>query len=366
MGLDYQTAGVDYGPLDAFKRLCQQYAASTAGALAAAGAAESPSSRGDSAYLIELEDQYLAHVEEGLGSKNLVADAVYRANVKSFYANIGVDLVATIVNDLVTSGARPLALAMHAAAGDAAWFADAKRAGDLAAGFARGCNLAGAAWGGGETPALTGIVDPQTLVLAGSAIGRIKPKSRRIAGDIRDGDAIILLGSTGVQTNGLTLCRALAGRLPRGYDEPLSDGRPFGEALLDASAIYAGFVNACAEAGVHIRYAVHLTGHGWRKLMRAAEPFIYRITDPGQPQAVFTFIARHAELDAREMYATFNMGAGFAVMVRQADAEKCLALAKSSGHKAWQGGVVVQQGQSRAVEIAPLNIRFEESSLQLR
>jgi phosphoribosylformylglycinamidine cyclo-ligase len=364
--LDYQSAGIDYGPLDAFKRLCQQYAASTATALAAAGAAELASSRGDSAYLVELPDQFIAHVEEGLGTKNLVADAVYKSSGKSFYANIGIDLVATIVNDLITCGARPLVLAMHAAAGDAAYFADGKRAADLAAGFAKGCQLAGAVWGGGETPALPGIVDPQTLVLAGSAVGQIKPKSRRIAGAIQDGDAIILLASSGIHTNGLTLCRALAERLPKGYDQPLPDGRPFGQALLDPSVIYANFMNACADAAVQIRYAVHLTGHGWRKLMRAAEPFVYRINNPGTAQPIFSFIAEHAAMDAKQMYATFNMGAGFAVIVRPADAAKCLTLAQSTGHTAWQGGVVVAQGRAKAVELVPLKIRFEESSLQLR
>ena len=174
------------------------------------------------------------------------------------------------------------------------------------------------------------------------------------------------MASNGVQTNGLSLCRALAERLPKGYDQPLPDGRPFGQALLDPSVIYAGFVNACADAAVQIRYAVHLTGHGWRKLMRATEPFVYRITDLGIPQPIFSFIAEQAGLEAEQMYGTFNMGAGFAVIVRPADAEKCLALAQSSGHAAWQGGSVVAQGRTKAVEIVPLKIRFEESSLRLR
>ena len=106
---------------------------------------------------------------------------------------------------------------MHAAVGDSNWFSNAHRADDLANGFAEGCRQSNAVWGGGETPALRGIVNPQTIVLAGSAIGRIMPKSNRITGDVRDGDAIVMLASSGVHTNGLSLCRALADRLPEGY-----------------------------------------------------------------------------------------------------------------------------------------------------
>src|SRR5580658_5745695 len=245
MPLNYRDSGVDYGPLDAFKRTCQRAAATTVGALAAQGLSEPPSVRGESAYLLESPDEFLAHVEEGLGTKNLVADAMLELTGKSYYANIGIDTVATIVNDLATTGALPISVAMHAAVGDSAWFANTTRAQDLAQGFADGCRRAGAVWGGGETPALKGIVDPKTIVLAGSAIGRIRPKSNRILGDLVDGDAIILLASTGVHTNGLTLCRELSQRLPQGYLTPMEDGRTYGEALLDPSVIYVPFIAEC-------------------------------------------------------------------------------------------------------------------------
>src|SRR5690606_25792896 len=140
------------------------------------------------AYLLETPVEYLAHVEEGLGTKNLVADAVQKLTGKShYYHAIGIDTVATIVNDLITCGALPISIAMHAAVGDAAWFEDQDRASDLAAGFAEGCRRAGAVWGGGETPALRGMVEPHAIVLAGSAIGRINPKDNRIKGDVAAG-----------------------------------------------------------------------------------------------------------------------------------------------------------------------------------
>src|SRR6185369_11781291 len=211
-GLNYEQSGVRYDTLDAFKRACQKAARTTQQTLESHGLSEPESIRGESAYLIETPDEFLAHVEEGLGTKNLVADAMLKLTGQSFYRNIGIDTVATIVNDLVTTGALPISVAMHAAVGDSRWFENMQRADDLASGFAQACIDSDAVWGGGETPALKGIVEPETIVLAGSAIGRIKPKSLRITGEVRDGDAIVMLTSTGVQTNGLTLCRAIADR----------------------------------------------------------------------------------------------------------------------------------------------------------
>jgi phosphoribosylformylglycinamidine cyclo-ligase len=364
--LSYESSGVRYDTLDAFKRACQRYAATTAGALAGHGLSEPAGIRGESAYLIEDENGYLAHVEEGLGTKNLVADAMAELTGRSFYESIGVDTVATIVNDLVTTGALPISVAMHAGVGDSAWFENAERAEDLARGFARGCAEAQAVWGGGETPALKGIVQDQSIVLAGSAIGRIAPKSRRITGNVQEGDAIVLLGSSGVQTNGLTLCRAVAERLLDGYRTLMPDGRMYGEALLDPSVIYVRFIAAAQRANVDLHYAAHITGHGWRKLMRLEEPFVYRMTDIGRAQPVFDFLIERGPIAVREAYATFNMGAGFAVYVNPGDVERCLALARENGYVAWQGGEVTRQGGRKAVEIVPLRITFESDTLAVR
>ncbi|MDE3083998.1 MAG: phosphoribosylformylglycinamidine cyclo-ligase, partial [Verrucomicrobiota bacterium] len=180
MSLSYESSGVRYDQLDAFKRACQRAAHATATQLKAHGYSEPAAVRGESAYLIEAADHFLAHVEEGLGTKNLVADAVQAATGKYFYRAIGIDTVATIVNDLVTCGALPITVAMHAAAGDSAWFADEKRAAELVEGFAEGCRQAGATWGGGETPTLRGVIEPFAIELAGSALGKIAQKNLRV------------------------------------------------------------------------------------------------------------------------------------------------------------------------------------------
>src|SRR5213078_833012 len=108
MSLSYHQSGVNYDLLDAFKRACQQAAATTRPALAAHGLVEPPGVRGESAYLLETPSEYLAHVEEGLGTKNLVADAMLELTGRSFYRHIGIDTVATLVNDLITCGALPV------------------------------------------------------------------------------------------------------------------------------------------------------------------------------------------------------------------------------------------------------------------
>lgn len=366
MSLSYESSGVRYDQLDAFKRACQRAARTTSALLGGHGYREPAETRGESAYLIEADDHYLAHVEEGLGTKNLVADAVLAATGRSFYREVAIDTVATMVNDLVTCGALPISVAMHAAVGDSGWFANEKRAADLVAGFAEGCIQAGAVWGGGETPTLKDIVNPDTIVLAGSTIGKIEPKSQRIVGDVRDGDAIVFLASSGVQTNGLSLCRLIGDRLPQGYQTPIGDGRTYGEALLAPSVIYVAFVRECQNQGLKLNYVAHVTGHGWRKLMRLEEPFVYEITNLRPEPALFQFLRKAGPIELREAYATFNMGVGFAAYVASEAADAVVAAARATGYDAWIAGRVRKDGTRKAVVVPGLGIEFSGETLQVR
>src|SRR5690606_8813153 len=232
--------------------------------------------------------------------------------------------------------------------------------------FAEGCRAAGAVWGGGETPTLRGVVDPATIVLAGSAVGRIAPKSLRITGDIQDGDAILFLASSGVQTNGLTLCRKIADQLHAGYQTPIGDGRTYGQALLAPSVIYVAFVRECQRRGIKLNYVAHVTGHGWRKLMRLDEPFVYEITAPGEIPPLFRFLMEAGPIDLREAYATFNMGVGFAAYVAPDAADATLAAARATGYEAWIAGRVQKDRDRKAVVVPKLGITFEGDTLQLR
>ncbi|HYD83328.1 MAG TPA: AIR synthase-related protein, partial [Opitutus sp.] len=252
--------------------------------------------------------------------------------------------------------------------GDSGWFGDEKRTMALVDGFAEGCKAAGAVWGGGETPTLGGVVNPEAIVLAGSAIGKISPKNLRITGEVKEGDKIIFLASSGVQTNGLSLCRRVAAHLPDGYQTPVGFGDPrtFGEALLAPSVIYVAFVRECQERGIKLNYVAHVTGHGWRKLMRLDEPFVYEIEHVREPLAVFKFLEKMGPISQREMYATFNQGIGFAAYVSPENVDAVLAVAKATGYDAWLAGTVKKEGARKAVVVRSLGITFEGDTLQVR
>jgi phosphoribosylformylglycinamidine cyclo-ligase len=364
--MTYAGSGVDYGALDPFKRRAQVAGRSTADVLRRLGVSEVEMSRGESAYLIETPDSYLAHVEEGLGTKNLVADAMYRrVPGRSYYDHIAQDTVAMIVNDMITLGALPLAVAMHLGAGSSDWFRDERRAGDLVDGWRRACELARCAWGGGETPTLSGVVETPTVVLAGSAIGLVKPKDRLIRGNIQAGDAIVLFASSGIHANGLTLARAVAERAADGFLTPLSDGRAYGEALLDPTHIYVCAIEDCLDRGVDIHYAVNVTGHGWRKLMRSPLPFAYVIDAIPAPQPVFEFIQSVGGVDDAEAYGNLNMGAGFAVYVPETDVAAVLDLARAYPFAALRAGHV-EESAVRRVVIRPKQLEYSADTLLVR
>jgi phosphoribosylformylglycinamidine cyclo-ligase len=100
--------------------------------------------------------------------------------------------------------------------------------------------------------------------------------------------------------------------------------------------------------------------------MRLEEPFVYRITDLREPPPIFSFIMNRGPVERREMHATFNMGAGFAVYVDAAQADAFLRVARETGYDAWRAGTVTKQGARKAVEVPPLGITFEAESLQVR
>lgn len=364
--MTYAGSGVDYGALDPFKRRAQLAGRSTADVIRRLGASELEMSRGESAYLVETAEHYLAHVEEGLGTKNLVADAMYRlVPTRSYYDHLAQDTVAMIVNDMVTLGALPLAVAMHLGVGSSDWFGDERRTADLVEGWRRACQLARCAWGGGETPTLSGVVQSDAVVLAGSAIGIVQPKGRLIRANIQHGDAIIIFESSGIHANGLTLARAVAERAPNGYLTPIADGRPYGEALLDPTHIYVGLIEDCLNRGIDIHYAVNITGHGWRKLMRAADPFAYVVEQIPALQPVFDFIQSVGGVDDAEAYGNLNMGAGFAVYVPEKDVAAVLDVVKACPFAALRAGHIEKSATKRVV-VVPKGLEYSGDTLGVR
>lgn len=363
--LSYEQAGVNYDLIDPLKVAAQRAAKATGAHLAAHGFSEVEASRGESAYVVDVGPFYIASIVECLGSKALVADEMKALTGKSYYDGIAQDTIAMAINDLITVGATPLVVQAYWAAGGSDWFGDAQRAQALVAGWKRACDVCSVAWGGGETPALAGIVADGRIDLAASCTGLINPKERLSVGDkLGAGDAIVLLASSGIHANGLSLARKLVERLPNGYLTEVEPGLTYGEALLAPTVLYSPVTEALHKAGIVPNYCANITGHGWRKLLRHPAVHTYRIHTVPPVTPVLKFIQQHAKQDDFEAYGTLNMGAGFALFVKAEDAERTVAVAKAQGIDAWVAGAV-EAGPKKLV-IEPLNIEFGDDALQLR
>ena len=367
--LSYEQSGVNYALIDPLKVAAQRAAAATGAHLLRHGFSEVAASRGESAYVVDVGPFYLASIVECLGSKALVADEMQQLTGNSYYDGIAQDTIAMAINDLITVGATPLVVQAYWAAGGSDWFADAQRSRALVEGWKRACDVCQVAWGGGETPALAGIVAEGRIDLAASCTGLINPKQRLSVGDkLGPGDAIVLLASSGIHANGLSLARKLIERLPQGYLTPVNDpnnaGLSYGDALLAPTVLYSPVTEALYRAGITPHYCSNITGHGWRKLLRHPSEHRYRIHTVPKVPPVLKFIQQHARQDDREAYSTLNMGAGFALFVAAGDAQRTVEVAQGQGVHALIAGQV--EAGPKELLIEPLNIRFGTDALQLR
>ena len=360
----YRAAGVDYEVLDAGKRQALARALSTSPLLELRGAHALDASRGEPAFLFELGGQTLGFVVEGLGTKAMIARAVFEQSGSNRFADVAYDTVAAIANDLCCVGALPLVINAYFATGSSAWYERSDRAEALLAGWEAACRDAGASWGGGESPSLPGLLAQDEIELAGAAVGAVPPGAAPILGDaLAAGDEIVLVASSGLHANGASLARLVADGLPDGYATPLPGGEALGEALLAPSLMYVGLVQELIERHVPVSYLSHVTGHGLMKLMRPRRALTYRIERLPPVPPVLAFLVERAGLDARSAYATFNMGAGFAVYCAQGSGEAVVALACELGLQALLAGRV--ESGPRRVVIEPVGVTFEGDELEL-
>ena len=363
--LDYSASGVDYNKIDPLKLLAQKAASETGANLSAHGFSEVAASRGESAYVMEVEGRFIASITECLGTKALVADDVRAITGRTHYDSIAQDTIAMAVNDLITVGATPLSVHAYWAAGGSDWFADEQRVRDLVEGWRKACDICKVSWGGGETPALSGVVEAGRIDLAASSVGIVPSRERLTLGEkIRDGDAIVLLASSGIHANGVSLARKLVERLPGGYATRLPDGRTYGESLLDPTTLYVPVTEALFAAGIVPHYAANITGHGWRKLMRHSGEWTYRIHSLPDVPPVLRFMKEQAGIDDHEAYGSLNMGVGFALYVANQQAEEVAQIARAAGVPAWVAGRV-ETGIKRVV-IEPLGVTYSADELHLR
>lgn len=368
-----------FGELDDFGVMCQRAGQETEKYANKHSAHFVEWSRGESAQLYMLALGYMATVNEGLGTKNLVADAMREISVaieiadalhalfgQSFYAAPARCTVAMILNDMITLGVPPLDIKMHLNVGDKEWLKDTERARDLAAGWLQACHEAQVVWSGGETARLEGMVVPGTAILSGSATGFLRSKELLMSpAAIMPKDVIILFGSTGPHANGLTDIRKAAARQKYGFATRLPNGQLFGEAVLAPTRLYVELIRRCQEKGARLHYGINITGHGSRKLMRAPGNFRYIVEKPGEVPVVFQAIKEYTGFDDETMYGNYNMGYGFAVICRPSQSSKVLKVSHELGIPAWEAGQV-ERAEEKSVHIAPLNLTYQAESLAIR
>ncbi len=378
----YRAAGVDYETLDAGKRLAIAAALSTSALLEGRGGHALDSSRGEPAFVFELDGRTLAFVVEGLGTKSMIARQVLEDQGINRFGDVAYDTVAAILNDLCCVGALPLVVNAYFATGASEWYREGERGAALIEGWRRACVDAGCTWGGGESPTLPGLLDGREIELAGAAVGAVPAGRRALLGEeLEPGDEIVLVASSGLHANGASLARLLAGRLPDGYATELAADRTtsdpiattstagagtttLGEALLEPSVMYVGLVAALLARELPLRYISHITGHGLLKLMRPSRRALtYRIECLPPVPAVLSFLVEQAGLDAHAAYSTFNMGSGYALYCAPGAGEAVVAIAEGLGLSALVAGRV-EEGP-RQVILEPVGVHFAGEELDL-
>ena len=264
---------------------------------------------------------------DGVGTKLVVAKMANKHNT------IGIDCVAMCVNDIAAQGAEPLFFLDYIACGKN----DPALLEQVVAGVADGCVQAGSGLIGGETAEMPGMYHAGDYDLAGFCVGVVE-KSEIIDGSqVKVGDALIALGSSGPHSNGYSLIRKVidvAGVNPA--TEQL-DGRPLSEQVLAPTKIYVKSVLALIKQ-TEVHAIAHLTGGGfWENIPRVLPKNTKAVIDESswEWQPVFKWLQEKGNIETYEMYRTFNCGVGMVIALPRSKVETALAILKQSGENAW-------------------------------
>jgi phosphoribosylformylglycinamidine cyclo-ligase len=251
-------------------------------------------------------DHLLAISTDGVGSKILIAAKLNK------WDTIGIDCIAMNVNDVYCVGATPLAFVDYLAMEKP----DERIAAEIGKGLEEGAKIADIYIVSGETAILPDLVNG--LDLSGTCVGYVR-KDRVIRGDLIEvGDLVLGLKSSGIHSNGLTLARKVVEGAGMDYNEPFAPNprRSIGEELLTPTRIYTEVVELLKRCAVH--GLAHITGSGFLKLGRITD-LGFDIYDPLEPTEIFEYLQEKGTIADEEMYTTFNMGMGFAVVIPRSE-----------------------------------------------
>ncbi|GAB5470810.1 MAG: phosphoribosylformylglycinamidine cyclo-ligase [Rhodospirillales bacterium] len=351
-GLTYKGAGVDIARGDALVSAIGPLAAATSrpgvmGGLGGFGALFDLTAAG-------CRDPILVAATDGVGTKLKIAIETGR------HGEVGIDLVAMCVNDLLVQGATPLFFLDY--------FASAQLKPEVAesviAGIAEGCRHAGAALIGGETAELPGLYAKGDYDLAGFAVGAVERSRVLPSDDLAAGDVLLALPSSGLHSNGFSLVRRLVETLNLTYQSPPpfeSPAASLGEALLTPTKIYAAALKPLLSAG-RVKAMAHITGGGLPGNLPRVLPagLVAQVeTPPAWPlPPVLAWIAGSGRIARKEMLSAFNMGIGMVLVVGADKAEAVL------GALAGTGAVAIGRVEARRPDDGP--IRLNEEALEWR
>ena len=281
-----------------------------------------------------MEKPTLVSGTDGVGTKLKLAFILDKHNT------VGIDCVAMCVNDIACAGGEPLFFLDYIACGKNY----PEKIADIVSGVAEGCAQSSAALIGGETAEMPGFYPEDEYDLAGFAVGIVDEKDLITGKDLKAGDVLLGIASSGVHSNGFSLVRKVFPMEKEALDTYYEElGTTLGEALLAPTKIYVKALRSVKEAGVRIKACSHITGGGFyenvpRMLSDGMRAVIKK--DSYQVPAIFRMLAEQGDIAEEMMYNTYNMGIGMVVAVDPADVEKAKAAIEAAGETVYEIGMI--------------------------
>lgn len=273
----------------------------------------------------KMEKPVLLSGTDGCGTK------VKLAFLMDKHDTIGIDCVAMCVNDIVCAGAEPLFFLDYIACGKNY----PEKIATIVAGVAEGCKQSGAALIGGETAEHPGLMPEEEYDLAGFAVGVADEKDLITGENIRPGDVLIGMASSGVHSNGFSLVRKVFEMTKESLDTYYDElGKTLGEALIAPTRIYVKALQNVKAAGVRMKGCSHITGGGfYENIPRMLPDGVCAVVrkDSYEVPAIFKLLQEKGQIEEKMMYNTYNMGIGMVVAVDPADADKTMEAMKAAG-----------------------------------
>ena len=282
----------------------------------------------------EMEDPVLLSGTDGCGTK------VKLAFLMDKHDTIGIDAVAMCVNDIACAGGEPLFFLDYIACGKNY----PEKIATIVGGVAEGCLQSGAALIGGETAEHPGLMPEDEYDIGGFAVGVVERKDLITGENIKPGDVLVGIASSGVHSNGFSLVRKVFEMTKESLDTYYDElGKTLGEALIAPTKIYVKALRGVKDAGITIKGCSHITGGGFYENIPRMLPDGVRAVvqkDSYEVPAIFKLMAKTGNIEEQMMYNTYNMGVGMMLAVDAADADKTVAALQAAGEEAFVVGHV--------------------------